>query len=520
MRSPALPRVLVAVTLAAGSGFLAAPARAEGPLVPAAPALQNAPIRHAPCVAGGPTRADKKTADRVRSSLNGRRLGRSVSAQSISCARAIVRNVQASGLGWRAAVIAVTTAITESTLHNYVVAVDHDSLGLFQQRPSSGWGRPGQLVDPGYATRAFLNAMIRKHPSAGWTTGDIGQICQRVQGSAYPEAYAPEVHDAQLIVAELWTRAAAPDPTGTAAAPAVVDKPKTPKKPKGPFQNPLVTTVTGMGSTDARSDMVTADWNANGTTDLAVVQRNGTGSGQTELFIFEGAPTFQRHFQRLLLHTATVLGPTDERHSFSLADWNGDGRLDLFVVQKSGTASGRTELRIVDGASSFRSYLLEVSTGFGPGDDRHAFSVADWNADGKQDLVMIQKSGNTNGRTDIRVLDGASNFQRYLVDTPTALGPTDDRHEVSVTDWNADRRLDLVVVQKSGTASRKTEVRVLDGASTFRRTLVKATTAQGPADDRHELLVTDWNRDGRPDLMVVQKADTVSGWTEARVLAG
>jgi len=54
-------------------------------------------------------------------------------------------------------------------------------------------------------------------------------------------------------------------------------------------------------------------------------------------------------FQRLLLHTGTALGPTDDRHAFSMADWNGDGRLDLVVVQKSGTASGRTEARVLAG---------------------------------------------------------------------------------------------------------------------------------------------------------------------------
>jgi hypothetical protein len=123
-------------------------------------------------------------------------------------------------------------------------------------------------------------------------------------------------------------------------------------------------------------------------------------------------------------------------------------------------------------------------------------------------------------RTEVRVVDGASGFQTYLLETATALGPTDDRHDASMADWNGDGRPDLVVVQKSGSASRKTEVRVLDGASNFNRSLLHKSNAEGPTDDRHDLSIADWNGDGRLDLLVVQKSGTASGRTEARVLAG
>jgi hypothetical protein len=509
----------VAATLAAGSLFLPAPAHAGGPLDSAGLTMVKAEIPSAPCQPDGVSPADNAIADGLRPSMNGRRLGRSVTGYSLSCARAIVGNVRARGLDQRAAVIAVTAAIAESTLHNYIVAVDHDSLGLFQQRPSKGWGQPGQLVDPRYATDAFLNAMIRKDPDGGWLTGDIGQICQRVQGSAYPEAYAPEVQDAQLVVAALWPYKAAP--AVASAKPKAA--PASPKKPTGPFQRSLMTAGTGLGPTDARHDVSMADWNGDRRPDLVVVQRSETSSGRTELSVLDGAPALlgaASSFQRLLLRTGTALGPTDDRYAFSMADWNGDGRLDLVVVQRSGTASGQTELRVIDGASSFQRYLVETATVLGPTDDRYAFSAADWNGDARLDLVVVQKSGTASGRTEVRVLDGASSFQRYLLDTVTALGPTDDRHDLSVADWNGDGRLDLVVVQKSGTASRRTEVRVLDGASSFRRYLLQTVTALGPTDDRYAFSVADWNGDGRLDLVVVQKSGTASGRTEARVLAG
>lgn len=500
------------------TALLAAALVAGTLLVPlAASADPGTKIPSAPCQPDGVAPSDSAMADRLRPLLNGRRLGSAVTGYGVSCARAIVSLVQSRGLQQRAAVIAVATAIAESTLHNYTRAVDHDSLGLFQQRPSQGWGRPSQLVDVRFATQAFLNAMNRRHPGNGWLTGDIGQICQRVQRSAYPLAYATEVHDAQLLVTTLWPHVAA------AAATAGSSTSSTPATARGPFQKSLITVATSQSLSDARHDFMVADWNGDQRPDLVVLQRSGTTTGGTTLSIFDGRstlPTAAMNFQRLLLQTGTMLGPTDDRYTFAMADWNADARPDLVVVQKSGTASGKTELRVLDGASGFRRYLQESVTVLGVTDAPTTFSVADWNTDGKLDLVAVQKSGTASGKTELRIVDGASGFQRYLLETVTALGATGERHVYSVADWNTDGRFDLVMVQKSGTKSGKTELRVLDGASGFQRNLLQAITPLGATDDRHAFTTTDWNDDGRLDLIAVQKSGTASGRTEARVLAG
>jgi hypothetical protein len=76
------------------------------------------------------------------------------------------------------------------------------------------------------------------------------------------------------------------------------------------------------------------------------VQKSGTKSRKTEIRVLDGAKGFTSDLRKT---TATVLGQTDDRSDLSLVDWNGDGRLDLIVVQKSGTASGRTEARVLSG---------------------------------------------------------------------------------------------------------------------------------------------------------------------------
>ncbi|WP_233604136.1 peptidase M23 [Micromonospora sp. HM5-17] len=119
----------------------------------------------------------------------------------------IVRTGQEMRVPHRALVIAVATAMQESNLYNYASGVlpesqnyphqaigwDHDSVGLFQQRPSTGWGPVRDLMSPRFATRQFLTA-LQKIP--GWQDLPLTVAAQAVQVSAYPGLYAQ--HEWQL----------------------------------------------------------------------------------------------------------------------------------------------------------------------------------------------------------------------------------------------------------------------------------------------------------------------------------
>ena len=104
--------------------------------------------------------------------------------------KAIIAATKKAGLPERAAVISIATSLQESKLENLGHlgdANDHDSLGLFQQRPSSGWGTPEQITDPEYSTTAFLKGLKQVD---GWQDMPLTQAAQTVQVSAYPDAYA------------------------------------------------------------------------------------------------------------------------------------------------------------------------------------------------------------------------------------------------------------------------------------------------------------------------------------------
>ncbi|GGM03311.1 hypothetical protein GCM10007977_000830 [Dactylosporangium sucinum] len=112
---------------------------------------------------------------------------------------AIIEAGQQMNLPSRAFVVAIATALQESHLQvlanpnvpaslklpNEGVGTDHDSVGLFQQRPS--WGPVAQLMDPHQSARLFYAALVKVN---GWEQLAVTVAAQTVQVSAFPDAYA------------------------------------------------------------------------------------------------------------------------------------------------------------------------------------------------------------------------------------------------------------------------------------------------------------------------------------------
>lgn len=103
------------------------------------------------------------------------------------------------GLPARAATIALATAMQESKLFN-LTAGDRDSLGLFQQRPSQGWGTRNQILDPLHSINAFYDALVRIKGYEGMV---ITEAAQAVQHSGFPQAYADHEPDARVLASAL-----------------------------------------------------------------------------------------------------------------------------------------------------------------------------------------------------------------------------------------------------------------------------------------------------------------------------
>jgi hypothetical protein len=119
--------------------------------------------------------------------------GVTVTEEQVGNAAIIAQVGRDRGLPERAVVIALATAQQESRLRNLDYG-DRDSLGLFQQRPSQGWGTEAQVQDPVYAAGKFYDWLVTV---PGWETGRLTDVAQAVQRSGYPELY--QQHEAMAV---------------------------------------------------------------------------------------------------------------------------------------------------------------------------------------------------------------------------------------------------------------------------------------------------------------------------------
>ena len=203
------------------------------PLLLAVPVLAiGASSASASCSTGGAQAVDTSAvAAQVKAILGGGAKG-TVSVPGLDKPAEQVPNaktIQATGVAMnippRGQIVALATALQESGLRNLTYG-DRDSLGLFQQRPSQGWGTASEILDPVHASTSFYTALEKV---SGWQSMTVTQAAQAVQQSGFPDAYAkwePLATALQKAIAPLLAQAAGASPSpspsgsgGTSAAP-------------------------------------------------------------------------------------------------------------------------------------------------------------------------------------------------------------------------------------------------------------------------------------------------------------
>ncbi|MEV4864626.1 C40 family peptidase [Streptomyces ossamyceticus] len=167
---------------------------ASGPLLLAVPVLAvGVGTATASCPTGGTQTVDTSAvAGQVKAILDGG--GKSTvsvpgladPAEQIPNAKTIQATGVAMNIPARGQIVALATALQESGLRNLTYG-DRDSLGLFQQRPSQGWGTANEILDPVHASTKFYEALEKV---SGWQSLSVTQAAQAVQRSGFPEAYA------------------------------------------------------------------------------------------------------------------------------------------------------------------------------------------------------------------------------------------------------------------------------------------------------------------------------------------
>ncbi|MER7696740.1 MULTISPECIES: C40 family peptidase [Streptomyces] len=200
---------------------------ASGSLLLAVPILAfGAGTASASCSTGGAQAVDTAAvASQVKAILDGGDKG-AVAVPGLDDPADQVPNaktIQATGVAMnipaRGQVVALATALQESGLRNLTYG-DRDSLGLFQQRPSQGWGTANEILDPVHSSTKFYEGLRKV---SGWQSLSVTQAAQAVQRSGFPEAYAkwePLATALQKAIEPLLSKAggAAPSPSPSGSA--------------------------------------------------------------------------------------------------------------------------------------------------------------------------------------------------------------------------------------------------------------------------------------------------------------
>ena len=279
------------------------------------------------------------------------------------------------------------------------------------------------------------------------------------------------------------------------------------------FSTPLLQTGTSMHQTDGYFDFKMSHWGDGGKPDLFTIKKRETGTHSTEVHVLSG----ESNFQDFVLQTGTGLHETDNNWDFDVVDWNGDGRPDLVGIKKQGANS--TEVHILGGANNYADFILQTGTALNKTNDSWKFFMVNWDGGSKPDLAAVCTRHTGSGSTEVHILSGESNYSSFILHTGTALPETSGEFEFVMADWNNDGKPDLVAIKKNGTGTNKTEVHVLSGASNFQNFILHVPTWLHETDESFDFDLHQWDT-GKLDLFAIKKLGTGTRSTEMHIFRG
>ena len=126
------------------------------------------------------------------------------------------------------------------------------------------------------------------------------------------------------------------------------------------------------------------------------------------------------------MQTKTILHETGDNCQFSVGDFNGDGKLDIFYIAKNNTGSHTTEVHVLRGSDEYKSWLLQTKTILHETNEDWEFGVSNYIGNGNKDLYCINKRNENGQCTDVNILNGSNNYQSWSQQTKTKLHMTDE----------------------------------------------------------------------------------------------
>lgn len=260
------------------------------------------------------------------------------------------------------------------------------------------------------------------------------------------------------------------------------------------------------------------DIDRDGIADLVIVNTANTGSGFTEAHELSGSGGYVNWFG----HQATAVGYLNPNtQQVLVGDVSADHRPDLVVINTANTSTDKVEVHAMDGANGFSTWVEHAVTPLHYTDPSQKFALADINEDNRDDLIIINTQNTGSGKVEIHALDAAAHYTAWLghwVTPADYLNP--NTQQVLVGDANGDKRPDVLIVNTANTSSGLTEVHELNGANGFSTWQAHWVTPVGPLSPTQRLTMGDANADKIADLLIINTQNTGSGKVEIHPLSG
>ena len=172
---------------------------------------------------------------------------------------------------------------------------------------------------------------------------------------------------------------------------------------------------------------------------------------------------------------------------------------------------------------SYQRFIVQMATPLVQSEDANgSFMLSDLDRDGIPDLYFIKRKSTASNSIEVHVLSGKSNYKQFLMQEPTPIPQADNANgDFMLSDFDKDGLPDLYFIKRRNTNSGTVEVHVLSGKSNYKNFLVQEPTPIPQADDVNgDFMFSDYDHDGVPDLVFLKRRNTQTKMIEVHVLSG
>ncbi|KAI1164606.1 hypothetical protein F5B18DRAFT_614631 [Nemania serpens] len=255
------------------------------------------------------------------------------------------------------------------------------------------------------------------------------------------------------------------------------------------------------------------DATGDGVPDLAYIKTTATGSKSVEVQIASSSSNFQAR----IFAGASIYYEGSNNGTWLLVPSGASLLPDLALIKTRNTPSGRVEIHIASGASSYRTETLRATTVFRNENDG-TWTLYDYDGDGILDLVYIKTSNTSSGKVEVQVASGASSYSQLILLTSTAF-LLENYGFWSLAPWSLPGAADLVYIKDAYTPTGQVEVHIASQSSGYQARPLEGGSAFGEETEGVWSLI-DYNRDGKPDLTFIRTGNAATGTVEVHVAAG